>query len=173
MRIKAVKAWAVKAYAHLGWIWSKSTLAIHLRSTAVSDPRNNKTDASVGSPNPKNIFFFLSRLSPETSVSGATQWPVVPGRRSSVVVARPLTSRRCSLKGERAIVEPLHDGPLAGILSRSTLGWHRWASSSGPPSRWPMVSDPVSGSPSKSRVPILRVGFKMGISLLLFGSFSI
>jgi hypothetical protein len=86
MRIKAVKAWAVKAYTHLDRIWSKSMLAIHLRLTAVSDPRNNKTDASAGSPNPKNNFFFLSRLSPEMSMSGAMQWPVAPGRRSSGAV---------------------------------------------------------------------------------------
>jgi hypothetical protein len=121
-RIKAAKAWVIKAYAHMGRIWSKSMLDVHLRSTTVSDPRNNKTGASAGSPNPKNIFFFLSRLSPEMSVSGATRWPVAPGRRSSGAVVRPLAGGRCSPEGERTIVEPSRGRPLAGIPSRVTLG---------------------------------------------------
>jgi hypothetical protein len=166
MRIKVVKAWAVKAYAHLGRIWSKSTLAIHLRLMAASDPRNNKTGTSTSSPNPKNIFFFLSRLSPEMTVSGATWWPVAPSQRSGGAVARPLTGVRCSPEGEHAIVEPSRGTSLAEILSWSTLGWCRRAVKLGAPF-------PVSGSLGKSRVLTLRVGFQMGISLLRFGSFSI
>jgi hypothetical protein len=60
--IKAVKAWAVNAYAHLGRIWSKSTLTVHLNQTVARARRMNKIDTllSVGKPYPLHFFNQVS-----------------------------------------------------------------------------------------------------------------
>jgi hypothetical protein len=42
---KGAKAWADISPAHLGRFQPKTTMVIHLESTAASDPWNNKTGA--------------------------------------------------------------------------------------------------------------------------------
>jgi hypothetical protein len=109
-KIKATKAWAIKAYAHLGRIWSKSMLVVHLISTAASDPQNNKTGtAQRVSPNPSSFSFSPPLSPPEraSEVAGAST------DRRSGTVAHLLTSGRRSLEDEHAVVEQLRCDALS------------------------------------------------------------
>jgi hypothetical protein len=104
---KATKAWAFIFHDHLGRKEPRTSLTVHLRSTAMRDLRSNKTARRVDRF-PENPSSFISPSLPRSRERES--WRGVASR--SKVQRRPLAGVRCSPEGERAAVEPARGSAL-------------------------------------------------------------